>query len=127
MLGSTFLSWTAARSFRVAALAAVLLLVIRQKSWQHGISFQTANLWCFTLRLYPDTADALRFASSKVYIVTTKGLAFPCSQLKDNNPKSTGCDLKETAISKAGYTGKVVIGMDVGTSEFYDNKSKTYD
>ena len=33
----------------------------------------------------------------------------------------------KTAIARAGYTGKVVIGMDVAASEFYDNKDKTYD
>eukprot|EP00257_Ricinus_communis_P027213 XP_025014627.1 enolase isoform X1 [Ricinus communis] len=38
-----------------------------------------------------------------------------------------GLELLKTAIGKAGYTGKVVIGMDVAASEFYDNKDKTYD
>ncbi|OIW07875.1 hypothetical protein TanjilG_19976 [Lupinus angustifolius] len=38
-----------------------------------------------------------------------------------------GLELLKTAIAKAGYTGKVVIGMDVAASEFYDNKDKTYD
>ncbi|AES75861.2 phosphopyruvate hydratase [Medicago truncatula] len=38
-----------------------------------------------------------------------------------------GLELLKTAIAKAGYTGKVVIGMDVAASEFYDNKGKTYD
>ena len=33
----------------------------------------------------------------------------------------------KTAIEKAGYTGKVVIGMDVAASEFYNDKDKTYD
>lgn len=33
----------------------------------------------------------------------------------------------KTAISKAGYTGKVVIGMDAAASEFYDSKDNTYD
>ncbi|KAL4572489.1 hypothetical protein LXL04_019268 [Taraxacum kok-saghyz] len=33
----------------------------------------------------------------------------------------------QTAIAKAGYTGKVVIGIDVVASEFYENKGKTYD
>lgn len=36
-----------------------------------------------------------------------------------------GLDLLKTAIEKAGYTGKVVIGMDVAASEFYADK--TYD
>nr|XP_023880861.1 enolase-like [Quercus suber] len=36
-------------------------------------------------------------------------------------------ELLKTAIAKAGYTGKVVIGMDVAASEFYDSKDKTYD
>ncbi|OMO85874.1 Enolase [Corchorus capsularis] len=38
-----------------------------------------------------------------------------------------GLELLKTAIAKAGYTGKVVIGMDVAASEFYENKDKTYD
>ncbi|CDP04874.1 unnamed protein product [Coffea canephora] len=37
-----------------------------------------------------------------------------------------GLELLKTAIAKAGYTGKVVIGMDVAASEFY-GKDKTYD
>lgn len=38
-----------------------------------------------------------------------------------------GLELLKTAIAKAGYTGKVVIGMDVAASEFYGEKDKTYD
>ncbi|RZC73211.1 hypothetical protein C5167_048698 [Papaver somniferum] len=38
-----------------------------------------------------------------------------------------GLELLKTAIAKAGYTGKVVIGMDVAASEFYAEKDKTYD
>uniref|UniRef100_A0A2P2MG80 phosphopyruvate hydratase n=1 Tax=Rhizophora mucronata TaxID=61149 RepID=A0A2P2MG80_RHIMU len=37
-----------------------------------------------------------------------------------------GLELLNTAIAKAGYTGKVVIGMDVAASEFYVS-DKTYD
>ncbi|KAI3738182.1 hypothetical protein L2E82_28202 [Cichorium intybus] len=37
-----------------------------------------------------------------------------------------GLELLKTAIGQAGYTGKVVIGMDVAASEFY-GKDKTYD
>ncbi|CAA7060919.1 unnamed protein product [Microthlaspi erraticum] len=37
-----------------------------------------------------------------------------------------GLELLKTAIEKAGYTGKVVIGMDVAASEFY-SEDKTYD
>ncbi|KZV38551.1 enolase-like [Dorcoceras hygrometricum] len=37
-----------------------------------------------------------------------------------------GLELLKTAIAKAGYTGKVVIGMDVAASEFYGS-DKTYD
>ncbi|GLT94645.1 hypothetical protein SLE2022_123740 [Rubroshorea leprosula] len=37
-----------------------------------------------------------------------------------------GLELLKTAIEKAGYTGKVVIGMDVAASEFYLS-DKTYD
>jgi enolase len=38
-----------------------------------------------------------------------------------------GLELLKTAIAKAGYTDKVVIGMDVAASEFYSEKEKTYD
>uniref|UniRef100_A0A251UJ14 phosphopyruvate hydratase n=2 Tax=Helianthus annuus TaxID=4232 RepID=A0A251UJ14_HELAN len=38
-----------------------------------------------------------------------------------------GLELLKTAIAKAGYTDKVVIGMDVAASEFYAEKDKTYD
>ncbi|KAE8729310.1 Enolase 2 [Hibiscus syriacus] len=38
-----------------------------------------------------------------------------------------GLELLKTAIDKAGYTGKVVIGMDVAASEFYGSDKKTYD
>ncbi|KAJ6820706.1 enolase [Iris pallida] len=38
-----------------------------------------------------------------------------------------GLELLKTAIAKAGYTGKVVIGMDVAASEFYNEEDKTYD
>ncbi|GMI96630.1 LOW EXPRESSION OF OSMOTICALLY RESPONSIVE GENES 2, enolase 2 [Hibiscus trionum] len=38
-----------------------------------------------------------------------------------------GLELLKTAIAKAGYTGKVVIGMDVAASEFYGSDKKTYD
>ncbi|CAN8316682.1 unnamed protein product [Cochlearia groenlandica] len=37
-----------------------------------------------------------------------------------------GLELLKTAIEKAGYTGKVVIGMDVAASEFFSS-DKTYD
>jgi len=33
----------------------------------------------------------------------------------------------KTAIAKAGYTDKVVIGMDVAASEFYNESEKLYD
>jgi len=38
-----------------------------------------------------------------------------------------GLELLKAAIAKAGYTGKVVIGMDVAASEFFSEKDKTYD
>ncbi|KAG0589513.1 hypothetical protein M758_1G024500 [Ceratodon purpureus] len=38
-----------------------------------------------------------------------------------------GLELLKTAIAKAGYTDKVVIGMDVAASEFYNEKDKLYD
>ncbi|KAJ1692834.1 Enolase [Rhynchospora pubera] len=38
-----------------------------------------------------------------------------------------GLELLKTAIEKAGYTGKVVIGMDVAASEFYTEKDQKYD
>ncbi|KAJ0799452.1 putative phosphopyruvate hydratase [Helianthus annuus] len=42
------------------------------------------------------------------------------------NENKEGLELLKTAIAQAGYTGKVVIGMDVAASEFY-GKDKTYD
>ncbi|MQM08842.1 hypothetical protein Taro_041697, partial [Colocasia esculenta] len=44
-----------------------------------------------------------------------------------NAENKEGLELLKTAIAKAGYTGKVVIGMDVAASEFYSDKDKTYD
>ncbi|KAH7289040.1 hypothetical protein KP509_31G055000 [Ceratopteris richardii] len=38
-----------------------------------------------------------------------------------------GLELLNVAIEKAGYTGKVVIGMDVAASEFFVEKEKKYD
>jgi len=38
-----------------------------------------------------------------------------------------GLELLKQAIDKAGYTGKVVIGMDVAASEFYKEDKKAYD
>ncbi|KAL2609993.1 hypothetical protein R1flu_028566 [Riccia fluitans] len=38
-----------------------------------------------------------------------------------------GLELLKVAIDKAGYTGKVVIGMDVAASEFYGSIDKKYD
>jgi len=38
-----------------------------------------------------------------------------------------GLDLLRTAIDKAGYTGKVMIGMDVAASEFFVEKEHKYD
>lgn len=38
-----------------------------------------------------------------------------------------GLELLKVAIDKAGYTGKVVIGMDVAASEFFLEKEKKYD
>jgi len=38
-----------------------------------------------------------------------------------------GLELLKTAIAKAGYTDKVVIGMDVAASEFYNESDKLYD
>ncbi|CAI5961204.1 unnamed protein product [Closterium sp. NIES-64] len=38
-----------------------------------------------------------------------------------------GLELLKTAIEKAGYTGKVKIGMDVAASEFWKADDKTYD
>ncbi len=39
-----------------------------------------------------------------------------CVSLQSN---AEGLDLVVEAIAKAGYTGRVVIGMDVAASEFY--------
>ncbi len=41
------------------------------------------------------------------------------------NPKE-GLELLKAAIAKAGYTGKVKIGMDVAASEFYTEDKKIY-
>jgi len=41
------------------------------------------------------------------------------------NPRE-GLELLKAAIAKAGYTGKVKIGMDCAASEFYDEESRTY-
>jgi len=38
-----------------------------------------------------------------------------------------GLELISQAIAKAGYVGKVKIGMDVAASEFYNKESSTYD
>jgi len=38
-----------------------------------------------------------------------------------------GLELVQKAIANAGYTGKVVIGMDVAASEFFVEKEKKYD
>jgi len=38
-----------------------------------------------------------------------------------------GLELVKQAIIKAGYEGKVKIGMDIAASEFYDEESKKYD
>jgi enolase len=37
-----------------------------------------------------------------------------------------GMELLKVAIEKAGYTGKVKIGMDVAASEFWEDKDKVY-
>jgi len=37
----------------------------------------------------------------------------------DINSAEEGLELLKTAIQKAGYTGKIFIGMDVAASEFY--------
>lgn len=36
-------------------------------------------------------------------------------------------DILVKAIEKAGYTGKIKIGMDVAASEFFDEQEKKYD
>jgi len=41
------------------------------------------------------------------------------------NPRE-GLELLKAAIAKAGYTGKVKIGMDVAASEFYNDEHKIY-
>jgi len=37
----------------------------------------------------------------------------------DINSAEEGLDLLKTAIQKAGYTGKIFIGMDIAASEFF--------
>jgi enolase len=49
---------------------------------------------------------------------------FQCGSKQENQE---GLELLKTAIAKAGYTDKVVIGMDVAASEFYNEKDKLYD
>lgn len=41
--------------------------------------------------------------------------------MDDSNKE--GLDLVKEAIEKAGYTGKIKIGMDVAASEFYTRKA----
>lgn len=36
-------------------------------------------------------------------------------------------DILVKAIEKAGYSGKIKIGMDVAASEFFDEQEKKYD
>ncbi|GJY96086.1 enolase 1 [Tanacetum coccineum] len=58
----------------------------------------------------------------------------PIPRFKSTCPRSSyrkmehlGLELLKTAIAKAGYTDKVVIGMDVAASELYGEIDKTYD
>ncbi|KAG6503870.1 hypothetical protein ZIOFF_036194 [Zingiber officinale] len=51
----------------------------------------------------------------------------PANQILCELENKEGLELLKTAIAKAGYTGKVLIGMDVAASEFYSEKDKTYD
>jgi enolase len=44
--------------------------------------------------------------------------------IQDN---AEGLDLLQAAIEKAGYTGKIDLGMDVAASEFFDKETSTYD
>ena len=48
-------------------------------------------------------------------------------KLKTFKINVTGLELLTEAIAKAGYTGKIKIGMDVAASEFYKDKAKKYD
>ncbi|OAY66758.1 Enolase 2 [Ananas comosus] len=50
-----------------------------------------------------------------------------CSPFLELQESKEGLELLKAAIAKAGYTGKVVIGMDAAASEFYDEKDQTYD
>jgi enolase len=60
-----------------------------------------------------------KYGSSQVGVGDEGGFA---PNIQDNKE---GLELLKEAISKAGYTGKVMIGMDVAASEFY--KHKKYD
>ena len=49
----------------------------------------------------------------------------PCTRSDDEllgGSNKEGLDLVKEAIEKAGYTGKVKIGMDVAASEFFTRK-----
>ena len=49
---------------------------------------------------------------------------FGAPQIRDENHT---LEIITEAISNAGHTGKVEIGLDVAASEFYDSEKKTYD
>ncbi|XP_024526021.1 enolase isoform X1 [Selaginella moellendorffii] len=58
------------------------------------------------------------------FLVVLNFYVVPSICLQENKE---GLELLKTAIEKAGYTGKVLIGMDVAASEFYNEKDKQYD
>lgn len=49
----------------------------------------------------------------------------PLTDLNNQSLHSTALELLKNAIAKAGYTDKIVIGMDVAASEFF--KGGKYD
>lgn len=70
----------------------VLKRMTERVCYHHFGYFKLLISGCFTSRFYPGVADALRFASSRVYIVTTKQVLPSLSLLlayEDNNPKNT--------------------------------------
>jgi hypothetical protein len=70
-------------------------------------------------RLYPRTLVHLTF--SHVFLFGLCLVARSNDELLVGSNKE-GLDLVKEAIEKAGYTGKVKIGMDVAASEFFTRK-----
>ncbi|KAL4560416.1 hypothetical protein LXL04_032567 [Taraxacum kok-saghyz] len=70
--------------------------------------------------LYPQSVIKKKYGQDATNVGDEGGFAPNIQENKE------GLELLKTAIGQAGYTDKVVIGMDVAASEFY-GKDKTYD